>query len=415
MSNLANQLARQETEDVARGIRLLLARPLLTAADDADGFDLVRRRREPIARWFDYYCGWRLTVEPRLGYVRLAKVSDRPDDSRPARRQRSSRQPFDRRRYVLLCVAAAELLAGPVTTIGLLADRVVQATATDPDVPTFDPTRRPERSAYVDALTWLEARAAIRPVDGATETYLDHADAKVLYQVDTTLLVRLLAAPTPPSRLDIPRGDDRPYRPPSLADLLVERRYGDAPDPRTPTSDTQRNLWLRHSIMRRLIDDPVVYRADLTDAQLGYLASPTGRRIVAQGVAQAGCVLEERAEGYLVVDPDAIATDMRFPDDVSHARVAALFLLDRLTAAARPVLRAELASEAERLLGRFPSWARAYRSEGGAQRLAADAVAVLSAFALATARPDGSVTALPAAARYQVGQARLDADDMTEP
>lgn len=110
MSNLNNQLVKQETAEVARGIRLLLAKPLLTASTDEDAFDLVRRRRDPITQWFDYYCGWRAFVEPRLGYARLSKVTDRPDSSRPVRRLRSSRAPFDRRRYTLLCVAAAELL-----------------------------------------------------------------------------------------------------------------------------------------------------------------------------------------------------------------------------------------------------------------------------------------------------------------
>jgi hypothetical protein len=45
MTALHNQLALAEQEDVARGIRLLLRRPLLTQAVDPDGFDLVRRRQ----------------------------------------------------------------------------------------------------------------------------------------------------------------------------------------------------------------------------------------------------------------------------------------------------------------------------------------------------------------------------------
>lgn len=57
MSTLANQLASAEREEVARAIRLLLARPLLTEAADPTGFDLVRRRRDPLTRWFDYTCG----------------------------------------------------------------------------------------------------------------------------------------------------------------------------------------------------------------------------------------------------------------------------------------------------------------------------------------------------------------------
>lgn len=407
MSNLANQLAKQEADEVSRGVRLLLVQPLVTTETDEDGFDLLRRRRGPIVKWFEYYCGWRVIVEPRLGYARLIKVSDRPDPTRPARRLRSSRAPFDRRRYTLLCVVAAELLAGPVTTIGLLADRVVQASVADAEVPTFDPTRRDERSAFVDVLKWLERTGAVRSVDGATDAYVDHADAKVLYEVDATLLVGLLAAPVPPSRLSPPRVDDQPYRTPDVADLIAERRYGDAAVPDAAVSDTQRNLWLRHSIMRRLMDDPVVYRRDLTPAQIGYLASPTGRRLVQQGVQQAGCVLEERAEGYLVIDPDGIATDIKFPDDSTHAKVAALHLLDRLSVSAEPVPASDLLLAVEELLGRFPSWAKAYQSEGGAERLVDDGVAILCAVGLARRHANGAVLALPAAARYAVKRVEL--------
>ena len=48
MSTLANQLVVAEREEVARGIRLLLARPLITEAATRPAFELVRRRRN---RW----------------------------------------------------------------------------------------------------------------------------------------------------------------------------------------------------------------------------------------------------------------------------------------------------------------------------------------------------------------------------
>ncbi|MGH3888008.1 MAG: TIGR02678 family protein, partial [Pseudonocardiaceae bacterium] len=179
-------------------------------------------------------------------------------------------------------------------------------------------------------------------------------------------------------------------------------RYGAAPDG-GEVADVQRNLWLRHSITRALLDDPVVYRDELTEAQLGYLASPTGRRLVRQAAEQAGFVFEERAEGYLLVDPDGLATDQRFPDDASHPKIAALVLLDDLVSAGGPVLDADLAGRAAALLERFPSWAKTYRSEDGAVRLAADAVDVLCAFKLAARSPgDSAVRALPAAARFVV-------------
>ncbi|MFN2497095.1 MAG: DUF2398 family protein, partial [Pseudonocardiaceae bacterium] len=72
-----------------------------------------------------------------------------------------------------------------------------------------------------------------------------------------------------------------------------------------------------------------------------------------------------------------------------------------LVTAGGPVPDAELAERAAALLGRFPSWAKNYRSEDGAARLAADAVDVLCAFKLAS-RGSGTVRALPAAARFAI-------------
>ncbi|MFJ2784401.1 MULTISPECIES: TIGR02678 family protein [unclassified Streptomyces] len=412
MSTLANQLASAEREEVGRAIRLLLARPLLTETADPTGFELVRRRRDPLARWFDYTCGWSLVVEPRRGYARLTKIRASPDGSRPAHRARSGRAPFDRRRYVLLCVTAAELLSMPMTTIGMLADRVVQATAADRALPAFDPVHRPERTAFVDVLKLLESYDVLRAVDGTTEAYVDSAGAKVLYRVDNTLLMRLPAAPVGASRLAVPP-DEVPARfEDLLAGLVRERRYGgaavdglaDESSGETATTDAQRNLRLRHSVLRHLFDDPVLYRADLAEDELAYASSLTGRQILRRSVEQAGFLLEERAEGFLLVDPDAIATDVRFPDDTSTARVAALLLLEPLCAAPAGMLPEQLAGAGADQLRRFPGWAKAYQSEDGPARLADDAVRVLLDLGLA-GRARGRVVARPAAYRYRLTEA----------
>ncbi|WP_018500906.1 TIGR02678 family protein [Parafrankia discariae] len=425
MSSSANQHVRDEREDVARGIRLLLGSPLLTSTGSPEGFAVVRRRRGPIRDWFDYYCGWQVLVEPRAGYARLVKIRSEPDPSRPARRARSTRAPFDRRRYVLFCVVAAELMGGPVTTIGLLADRVSAACAADAALPPFDPAVRAERMAYVDALKHLEQLGMVSAVDGVTDAYVQSEDAKVLYRVDTTRLVGLLAAPTAPSRV-APAGTEATAPAGAgtgteagketedgidvdrfIAGMLVEPRYGDAASAAPTVSDARRNLWLRHSVIRRLVDDPVVYRAELTEAQLAYLATTTGRAQVRRAAELAGFELEERAEGYLLVDPDGLATDSRFPDDTSTAKIAALTLLDALRAAPAGLTAEQLTVAAGRLLDRLPSWGRTYRSDDGARRLAGDALAELRMFGLAAVdagHPAGSalVRALPAAERYRV-------------
>jgi uncharacterized protein (TIGR02678 family) len=404
VSNLGNQLAIAEQQDIALAIRTLLATPLLTERTSPAEFDLVRRRKQPVAQWFDYHCGWRLIVEPRFGYARLVKIRSTHDRTRPARRLRSNRLPFDRRRYVLLCVAAAELLSGPATTIGMLAERIKQATAADPVLEPFDTAKHSERMAYVDALRLLESFGALEAVDGTTDSYVESRDAKVLYRVDTTLLLRLLSAPNGPSQLATEpeyighRWDDL------LSGLSRETRYGDGV---SPTSDVQRNLWLRHSICRELFDEPVVYRDSLTDEQRSYLSSITGRQIIAKAAEQAGFVLEERTEGYLLVDPDSLATDRRFPDDSSTANVAALFLLEPLVAAEHGLTAEQLRAETARILARFPKWAKTYQGEDGAARLANDAIEVLTAFRLAEHRDD-HVRALPAAVRYTVAEVRTN-------
>jgi uncharacterized protein (TIGR02678 family) len=413
MSNLSNQLVIAEREDLARGIRLLLANPLISERASPEGFDLVRRRREPIRQWFEYYCGWSLIIEPRLGYARLIKVRAAADPSRPARRPRAGRPAFDRRRYVLLCLVAAELLSVPVTTIGLLADRIGHASGTDPVVATFDSASRAERMAFVDVLRLLESYGVIEVVDGSSESFVESATAKVLYQIDSTLLLRLIAAPVGPSQLVVPP-DEVPLRFDELLDLVTrERRYGRTMDDgadTAPASEVQRNLWLRHAIFRRLADDPVLYLADLTDEERAYLASPTGRQLLRRAADQGGFVLEDRAEGVLFIDTEGLATDTRFPDDASTAKVAALLLLDRMGGAA--VATEQLRISASALLARFPRWAKRYREDDGPAQLVCDALAVLTGFGLVRVA-GGLVQPLPAAMRYAVGTARTS-DSATE-
>ncbi|MFE6868987.1 TIGR02678 family protein [Kitasatospora sp. NPDC057692] len=399
MSTLANQLVLAERQDIARGIRLLLGRPLITERGDPPAFELIRRRQDPLTKWFDYNCGWQLVVEPRLGYVRLLKIRTVPDDSRPARRLRSGRAPFDRRRYTLLCVVAAELLPVPVTTVGLLADRVVQACATDEALPPFDTASKPERMAFVDVLKLLETFGALLTVDGATESFVDSAKAKVLYRVDATVLMRLLAAPVGPSRLAVPTADVPLRFEELLRGTVRESRYGGA-----DASDAQRNLRLRHSVLRRLLDDPVLHHDELGADELAYLTSPTGRQIVRRAAEQGGFVLEERADGLLLVDPEGIATDSRFPDDSATARVAALLLLEPLTDAPDGLTPEQLVAEANGLLRRFPQWAKGYQSEDGAQRLTTDALRVLDDFGLACRIGDRTVPR-PVAFRYRTAVA----------
>ncbi|MFD4461590.1 TIGR02678 family protein [Nocardia sp. NPDC058480] len=409
MSDLTNQLAIAEREEVGRGIRYLLVQPMLTENFAPDRFDVVRRRRDPITKWFDYYCGWSVTVEPRLGYARLTKVRVATDASRSAKRIRTQRSAFDRRRYVLLCVVAAELCTTQVTTIGLLAGNVQAATGSDPLLTTFDTANRAERRAFVDALRLLESYGVLDPVDGVADSYVDSEQAKVLFRVDVTRLLRLFANTVGPSQMGVPVAEVALRLSAVLGELTREPRYGDAAGPlgrhadTSTVSSTQRNLWLRHSVFRRVVDDPVLYFDDLDADELAYLTSITGRRFLREAAEIGGFVLEERAEGVLFVDPDAIATDTKFPDDTSTAKLAGLLLLDEMVG---PTTVEQLRRRATTLLQRFPRWARTYQADDGPARLVADALVVLREFQLIRTTTAGLVIPLPAAARYRVREIR---------
>ena len=306
---------------------------------------------------------------------------------------------------MLLCIVAAELLDTPVTTIGLLADRVRQACAVDEVLPVFDTAQRSHRSAFVDAVQALEALGAVEPLDGVTDSYLESGDAKVLFRVDAALIVRLLAVQRGPSQLAVPFGEVATRFEELLRRVAVEQRYGFADEAGAPEpSEVQRMLWLRHSILRRLFDEPVLYRYELSPAQVDYLQSPTGRQIMRRAAAQAGFVLEERAEGYLLVDPDAVATDGTFPDGGSHPKIAALALLDRLTRTGQVLTRLDVRDEAAGLLERHPAWAKAFRDDNGVDRLMDAALGVLVDFRLVHVERD-AVRPLPAAFRYSVSLA----------
>ena len=104
-----------------------------------------------------------------------------------------------------------------------------------------------------------------------------------------------------------------------------------------PATETQRRLRVRHRLMRRLLDDPVIYYDQLNAAEREFLTSITGWAV--RRLSDVGFEVERRAEGWLLVDPDSIATDVTFPagETGGNVKQAALLLLDALVAKARAV------------------------------------------------------------------------------
>lgn len=390
-------LAGHLAEERSRAIRHLLATPLVDVDAAPDAFRLVARHQAALTDWFEAACGWGLVVDVAAGFARLSKRAAVVDPSRPLRRTRGAGQPFDRRRYQLLCLACAELVKHPVTTVGLLAQAVLGA----------ETGRHAERAAFVDALRALVAWGALRTSGGDVDSFLDSDQGNAMLMADTARLHRLISTASAPSTL--PEGLDVG----SATDaLLAEPRYGDAPhDPEAADAD-QRMRWVRHTLARRLLDDPVTYLEDLSPAERDYLATSAGRRWLRDKVAEAGFELEERAEGLLAVDPEGIATDRHFPAPAGNAHQLALLLLDRLAQPPRALEPPALRREVEAVLVRFPGWARTHRDGDGPDRLAADAVDLLVGFGLAVREAGGRVVARPALARYRCGEPTLSAPSL---
>lgn len=373
--------------------RWLLAHPLLGTEQEPDAFRLVARHGGWLTDYFEQTCGWTLTVDPASGCARLAKRAAVVDETRPLRRARGARLPFDQRRYQLLCLVSAELVRHPVTTVGLLAGAVTAEAG-------LDTTRQSDRTALVDALRALMDWGALEVSAGELDAYVGTDGANALLSADTSRLHRLLVSTAAPSSLPEDLTTEE-----AIDRLLDEPRYGTGDD---QMGEEARNRWARHRLARRLLDDPVVHLEDLSEVEAAYLASISGRRWLRDRVAEAGLDLEERADGLLAVDPDAIATDLVWPAPAGNAHQLALLLVDRLVASGPDGSRrsihltaVELEVAVRELLDRYPGWARSHREEGGPQELTRQAVDLLVAFGLARRDGDGGVHARPALTRYR--------------
>lgn len=408
-SALAQHLAAERST----AVRQLLAQPLLDADAAPDAFRLATRHADWLIDYFDKACGWALTVDPAAGYARLAKrsstVSSSVDSSRPLRRTRGSATPFDRRRYQLLCLVCAELVRHPVTTVGLLAQAVTADAA-------LDTSRHGERAAFVDALRALMAWGAVRVTSGDVDSFIGSETGNALLTTDTSRLHRLLVSAAAPSTLPPELGTAQ-----ATERLLDEPRYGDAAEPRAEEGDEARNRRARHHLARRVLDQPVAHTDQLTSGEADYMASLSGRRWLRERAAEAGFELEERAEGVLAVDPDAIATDRLFPAPMGNAHQLALLLADRLVvtepSGQRRLVRLtarQLDDEVQAVFRRFPAWARSQRDEGGPARLGREAIELLASFGLVLVHGDGAVEALPALARYRVAEPVVSTPNLFE-
>ncbi|MDE2396821.1 MAG: TIGR02678 family protein [Burkholderiales bacterium] len=350
----------------------------------------VRRQAEALREWFQREAGWPLAVE-RDG----ARLYKRPADTADATR---GIEGFDRRRWVLLCLACAVLERSEAQiSLHQLGERLLrEAAAPELEALRFrfaldSPTERRDLVAVCKTLLGL---GVLERVAGDEQGFVaGHAQGDALYDVRRRALAGLLAAARGPSTWPAEAA------PTTLAERLAALVVEPAVD-----SEEGRRSALRHRLARRLLDDPVLYLEDLDEAERAYFANQRG--VMAARLAEAtGLGVEQRAEGTALTDADAALSDVALPAEGTEAHAALLiagWLAARLRAGQGETEAEEAAAHLAALRerhGRF--WRKSAREAGSEHELAATALARLAELSLL--RLEGSrVLARPALARYAV-------------
>jgi uncharacterized protein (TIGR02678 family) len=387
----------QQQDEFRRALRALLLRPLMPSAHP--DFPAVRRQSERLREWFARETGWPLHVD-RAGarlYKRPADLCD-PTRGLPG---------YDRRRYVLLCLACAVLeRTDPQVTLRLLGERIMQL-ASDPALEaqefTFTLHTASERRELVAVCRTLLEHGVLERVAGEEEHFIQDAGGQqsdALYDVHRRLLAVLLSATRGPSTWpagEAPDGIDARLRA-LVAEHVVDSEQG-------------RRDALRHHLARRLLDDPVLYADTLVPDAQAYFTNQRGA-MAARLCGAAGLVTELRAEGLALTDESGQLTDVAMPAEGTDAHATLLvaeYLAQRLRHARTPlrVASEEIAAflrEAADRFGRY--WRKSARAPGAEWELADIVLDRLSRLALVKLQSDG-VQPLPAIARFSLGETRV--------
>lgn len=385
-----DRLRQNEVEERRRALRCLLMQPLIAAGGPyAPELALVRRHAAWLRDWLNRFAGWALQVDPEL--ARLGKTpADLDDGTRPA--FDSNELPFTRRRYALLCLALAALeRADRQTTLGNLAADVQALAAADEALAAaglhFEVFAHEQRRDMVEVVRLLLRLQIIVRVQGDEQQYLQEK-GDVLYNVQRPALSALL---------NVQRG------PSTVPAAGLEARLRALAEEPMPDTDEARNRRLRTGLVRKLLDDPVVYYEDLSDDERAYLASQR-HRLLSEIELATGLAPEVRREGIAMVDERGDFSDVGFPEEGTEGHLT-LLVAEHLAECARRapgavVARAALEQfTAEQAAQHRSHWRKDAAEPGAEVGLTEGALYRLEALRLVRRTAEG-VVPLPAIARY---------------
>jgi len=391
-----------QREERCAAVRALLMTPLMTPAHEE--FPTVRRQSDYLRDWFAREAGWGLQIE-RDG----ARLYKRPADLASPTRGLAG---YDRRRYVLLCLACAVLeRADPQITLRLLGEKLLLLAA-EPALTklgfTFALKTHNERRELVAVCRTLLDLGVLQRVAGDEDAFVNAAgeQADALYDIQRRALAGFMAAIRGPSTWPTEEAPDTLV---ARLEALTQEHIAD--------SDEGRRTALRHRLARRLLDDPVIYADALDGEERAYFLNQRGA-MAARLSEATGLVAEQRAEGLALVDEEGALTDVAMPAEGTDAHVT-LLVAEHLAGHCRgqraeadkphpgAVFLRELdivdyLHAAKGDYGRY--WRRSAREPGSESELAVIALDRLEKLHLIRRR-DGVVYPLPALARFALGEA----------
>lgn len=353
-----------DTRALRAAARTLLQSPLLCAERDADAFTEVRRNEVALDRLFTQRLGYRLHVSSRTArlYKTTALVHRRTLNT-----VGSAPRAMTQRELVVLTLVLAAVAAGPrvISLRDLVGD--VHSAAADAQITLGNEPA--DRRAFVTVLKWMIATGLAAELHETVGRYETDADADAVLEIDPD---RVALLPLPVL---------------SRAETSTELLDRDG-------SRSNTRQWLR----ARLVEDPVLYADDVTEAEWSELRRRLGEeRALLEDMF--GLQLEARAEGILAIDPAERLTDLSFPaaNTLNHA---ALLLLDALTERGGEAGRDEVETMLAAMIERHARhWSRSQTASVPA--LADRIVRLLGDLRLLSVNGT-RVRTLPAAARYAV-------------
>ncbi|MBC7499371.1 MAG: TIGR02678 family protein [Herminiimonas sp.] len=400
-SSIGQQQDQHQHEERSQALRALLMVPLMTPAHAE--FAAVRRHADDLRAWFARETGWALHIERDC-----ARLYKRPANLLDASRGLPG---YDRRRYVLLCLACAVLeRADPQITLRMLGDRLL-VFAAEPGLVardfSFALQAQHERRELVAVCRSLLELGVLLRVAGDEEGFVrsggDHSASDALYDVQRRVLAGMLAAVRGPSTWS-----------PEEAPVTLDERLSALVAEHIPDSDEGRRTALRHQLSRRLLDDPVVYLDTLDTDQRAYFVNQRGP-MATRLCDAAGLTAEQRAEGLALVDEGGELTDVAMPAEGTEAHVTLLvaeFLAGRHrvqdgSTPAFPITTAEVTAFVARAKERYSTyWRKSAREPGAEHELANKALERLQKLQLVACIGD-AVQPLPALARFAIGETEI--------